>query len=67
VDGVDLLCRVMRFLGQAEYPERNAGSLREFWEWAIATWDVAGVPSTRAVSLAETGCSQSSVERELRR
>jgi glutamyl-Q tRNA(Asp) synthetase len=67
VDGVDLLRRVMRFLGQAEYPERNAGSLREFWEWAIATWDVAGVRSTRAVSLAETRCSQSSVEREQRR
>ena len=63
VAGVDFLCRVMRFLGQAEYPDRNAGSLREFWQWAIATWDITCVPSKRAASVAETCSARLSVQR----
>ncbi len=58
-DGVAMLRRVMRFLGQAECPDRNGGSLREFWQWAIAAWDMARVPAARAVSSAETCSPQS--------
>jgi len=56
--GVAMLCRVMRFLGQADYPCPTGGSLREFWQWAIAAWDLARVPATRAASFAEAGSCQ---------
>ncbi len=65
-DGVAILKRVMRFLGQATYPGDARSSLREFWQWAVATWDLARVPSVRAASLAEND-RQHSVEREQRR
>ncbi len=60
-DGIDVLHRVMRFLGQEEYPDGTAGSLRDFWEWAIAAWDLARVPGARAVSasFAEASSCQS--------
>ena len=64
--GVAILNRVMRFLGQATYPGDASSSLREFWQWAVATWDLARVPSVRAASLAEND-RQHSVEREQRR
>ena len=48
-DGVALLCRIMRFLGQPDFPDGKRGSLRDFWPWAIASWDIARVPRIRAI------------------
>ena len=57
-EGLAVLCRVMRFLGQAAYPDGTGGSLRDFWRWAVASWDMARVPSLRSASFAENGCCQ---------
>lgn len=58
-DGVAILNRVMRFLGQATYRGDTRCALREFWQWAVATWDLARVPAVRAASLAGNGNAQS--------
>ena len=48
-DGVALLVRAMRFLGQS-VPEEAAGlSLPDFWSWARAHWSMAAVPRRRAL------------------
>lgn len=48
-DGVALLVRAMRFLGQS-VPEEAAGlSLPDFWTWARAHWSMAAVPRRRAL------------------
>jgi len=48
-EGVALLARAMRFLGQP-VPEEAAGlSLHDFWTWARAHWSMAAVPRCRAL------------------
>ena len=47
--GVGLLARVLRFLGQPVPGEAEDMALAEFWRWAVARWDIARVPAVRAV------------------
>jgi glutamyl-Q tRNA(Asp) synthetase len=47
--GVGLLARVLRFLGQPVPGEAEGMALAEFWRWAVARWDISRVPAVRAV------------------
>ena len=47
--GVPLLTKVMRFLGQPVPEEIEHSSLNVFWSWAIAHWDLSQVPRVRAI------------------
>ncbi len=48
-DGVRLLLRALRFLGQAAPAEMEGCRLDEFWPWAAAHWSMAAVPKRRAI------------------
>lgn len=50
-EGVPLLVRTLRFLGQEVPGEVARLSLREFWPWAISTWQIERVPKVRAQCL----------------
>ena len=50
-EGVPLLVRTLRFLGQEVPGEVARLSLREFWPWAISTWQIGRVPKVRAQCL----------------
>jgi glutamyl-Q tRNA(Asp) synthetase len=47
--GVGLLARALRFLGQPVPAEAGAMTLADFWRWAIAAWDMSKVPAARAI------------------
>ena len=44
-DPVPVLCRSLTFLGQAVPEDLHNASLAEFWQWAIANWQLARVPA----------------------
>lgn len=48
-EGVPLLVRAMRFLGQSVPDPVVRLSLAEFWDWAIAHWDIRAVPRQRGL------------------
>jgi glutamyl-Q tRNA(Asp) synthetase len=43
------LLQVMLFLGQDVPPELAAGSLADFWRWAVENWDVGRVPRVAGI------------------
>lgn len=47
--GVDVLARVLRFLGQPVPAEAEHLTLAGFWRWAIGQWDISRVPAVRAI------------------
>jgi len=47
---VATLCRVLEFLDQRPPPGLREASLDEFWDWAIANWDVGRLPSRRLIT-----------------
>jgi glutamyl-Q tRNA(Asp) synthetase len=47
--GVGLLVRALRFLGQPVPAEAGAMTLADFWRWAIGAWDMSKVPAARAI------------------
>lgn len=47
--GVRMLARVLRFLGQPGADEAAELPLADFWRWAIGHWDISRVPAVRAV------------------
>jgi glutamyl-Q tRNA(Asp) synthetase len=47
--GAPLLVRAMRFLGQSVPDEIARLPLPEFWDWAIAHWDINRVPRLRGL------------------
>lgn len=49
-EGVPLLARALRFLGQAVPDELDRLPRDEFWTWAIAHWRIASVPRCRAIA-----------------
>jgi glutamyl-Q tRNA(Asp) synthetase len=49
---LDSLLPALGFLGQALPPIRP-GSLTEFWQWAIAHWEIQDIPTTRSRPVAE--------------
>ena len=51
------LLQVMLFLGQAAPPELAAGSLGDFWRWAVTHWDVGRVPRVAGIVVKATGDS----------
>jgi glutamyl-Q tRNA(Asp) synthetase len=44
------LCRVLEFLDQRPPPGLREASLEEFWNWAIASWDVGRLPPQRLIA-----------------
>jgi len=44
---VPVLCAALRFLGQALPAGLERCSVAEFWQWALAHWDMARVPRCR--------------------
>jgi len=51
------LLQVMRFLGQDVPPELAAGSLADFWRWAVENWDVGRVPRVAGIVVKATSGS----------
>ncbi|MDR1935314.1 MAG: tRNA glutamyl-Q(34) synthetase GluQRS [Candidatus Accumulibacter sp.] len=47
--GVGLLARALRFLGQPVPAEAEGMALADFWRWAIGTWKLSRVPAVRAI------------------
>jgi glutamyl-Q tRNA(Asp) synthetase len=47
--GVVLLSRVLRFLGQSVPGEVEKMVLADFWRWAIGAWCLSRVPAARAI------------------
>jgi glutamyl-Q tRNA(Asp) synthetase len=45
---VEVLCEVLKILGQQPEAELISASLRELWQWAINNWDINRVPKTRS-------------------
>lgn len=48
-EGVPLLVRAMRFLGQPVPDDVAHLSLAEFWDWAIGHWNISDVPRRRGL------------------
>jgi glutamyl-Q tRNA(Asp) synthetase len=51
------LLQVMRFLGQDVPPELAAGSIENFWRWAVTHWDMTRVPRVPGIVVEATGGS----------
>ena len=51
------LLQVMRFLDQAVPPELTAGSLADFWRWAVMHWEAKHVPRVPGIVVKATGDS----------
>ncbi|MDR3221189.1 MAG: tRNA glutamyl-Q(34) synthetase GluQRS [Candidatus Accumulibacter sp.] len=47
--GVGMLARALRFLGQPTPAEAGKMALADFWPWAIGAWSLARVPAARAI------------------
>lgn len=47
--GIEVLFRVLEFLGQAPPPELKDGRIPEFWVWAIANWNMKKVPIRQSI------------------
>jgi glutamyl-Q tRNA(Asp) synthetase len=47
--GVGMLSRVLRFLGQPVPEEMEKMPLDDFWRWAIGAWNLSRVPAVRAI------------------
>jgi len=54
------LFQVMRFLGQDVPPEPAAGSLADFWRWAVPHWDMTRVPREPGIIVEVNGGLNSS-------
>ena len=48
-EGVPLLVRALRFLGQAVPDEVSTFPLEDFWSWAIRHWRIERVPRCRSI------------------
>jgi glutamyl-Q tRNA(Asp) synthetase len=51
------LLQVMRFLGQDVPPELAAGSIENFWRWAVTHWDTTPVPRVPGIVVKANGDS----------
>lgn len=51
---VALLCKALKLLGQAIPDALHQASLDEFWQWAIANWQMAQVPKTYSLTIQQT-------------
>jgi glutamyl-Q tRNA(Asp) synthetase len=47
--GVGILSRALRFLGQPVSEEEEKLPLADFWRWAIGAWNISRVPPVRAI------------------